>query len=1047
MATTKKKPIIDPSTMSEKEKRDFLLAMRRASGSNNKKKKLPAPTTDDELWNYIQKEYGYEIPRVAVCEDHTAPFDYVADYYFERENALLVLGGRESAKCISGDSLIYDVVNGNRITVEEAINSDILSITSMDDNGNIVVNDVDAKWYTGEKQCYRVTTVSGRSIDVTPEHKFMTQDGWQRTDEISIGDAIATPAFLPFHRLQYEIPDSDLTLLAGLLSEGSISQVQTGFSTSDKQFLFLMTNASEEVKHRNNYDYAIIRSIGAEKRNPVSKMLSEYGIDYLLAKNKFIPEVIFKLNKYQLAKFISIFWMADGTIEQSSISMALSSEQLIKDFQHLLLKFGIQSRYKYRIAKFNKKEYDSWKLEIYGNHIEKFANSFMLWGQKKERLAKLVEKNRCPSAGRPPLTSSLLKYLKNRIPQRKRGTGKQRTIEAYEQLGWKPERSFGTRVLTRGKVKNLQARRLRALCYAHKLDESEFSVLLNEDLWWDFVVDIQDVGVKKVYDVTVLSTETFVANDIIVHNTLNTAIANCALAETKSGCEVCTFADIEAQSNKSYSYIKSFIYYIDNTGKKVPKPIVQGDPKRKETVFKNGSKLEVIIGTISGVNSPHPQKVHADEVDLIDEEIWNESRNMSSSKKLPDGTIIKAQDIATSTLKSTKGLMQKLMDESAKAEKEGLKPTWKVYKSCVYEVAQEASNCRSAPKELRETRLKELGKDSCELCECDKVVKGEWAEGMSRTLQSVCKGKFFKSRGWMAYDDVVRKFVQNSPNKWASQLECRRPMADGLYLPTWNREKFCVRGYEPRPEYGLIWMGVDWGGAHNSAVLWIQGPLHQPIQVNNTIGTMTIIPQGGYVIFKELNEAAMGATRLADKVVQREIGFRNRYGNGWRIKARFADMAGRQQREDWREHNPPLKTSWYISRDFEPTVECVQSLVADNLLYVDDQNAPATCDDFESWRMKDGKEVQDESTHNPAAARYALKNITTIVKRYRRSTLDAIEPIVVGRESYDNLGAIAVSSSGGENGDIYGSEKWRQSLGGPAAEIGGSRSGREPWMP
>lgn len=529
--------------------------------------------------------------------------------------------------------------------------------------------------------------------------------------------------------------------------------------------------------------------------------------------------------------------------------------------------------------------------------------------------------------------------------------------------------------------------------------------------------------------------------------TLNTAIANYVFAETKSGCEMCTFADIEAQSNKSYSYIKSFVYTTDDGGKKVVKPTIEGVPLRKETLFKNGSKIEVIIGTLSGVNSPHPQKVHADEVDLQEREIFAESRNMSSSRTFSDGRVIKAQDIATSTLKSTKGIVQEIVDETKKAIKEGLKPTWKIYKACVFEVAKEVPSCRTAPKDIREAKLKELGKDPCELCECNKVAKGEWSENVPRTLDSVCKGKFFKSRGWMSHEDVIRKFVQNSPAKWASQLECRRPMADGLYLPTWSRERYVIKDYEPRPEFGYIWMGVDWGGSSSStsAITWIQGPLHQPIQVNNFQGTKTLIPQGSYVIFKEIYEAAIGATRLADKVVRQEIQYRNRFGASWRVKGRFADKAGAQQRADWREHNPPLRTNWYLSgKYFDPTVECVQALVADSLLYADGINSPGICDDFESWRSSDGKEVHDESSHGPASVRYALKNVQGIVKRYQGNTRATLQPVVSARDSaVVPTGALAsVNSSPAD----YSSENWRRSLGHQMPGDNG-RGGRQPWEP
>lgn len=530
------------------------------------------------------------------------------------------------------------------------------------------------------------------------------------------------------------------------------------------------------------------------------------------------------------------------------------------------------------------------------------------------------------------------------------------------------------------------------------------------------------------------------------------AAVNYANAETKPGVTACVFADIEAQSNKSYSYIKSFVYTHDDNGNKVLKSSIDGEPLRKETRWKNGSIIEVIIGSKSGVNSPHTQKVVADEVDLMDEEIFMESRSISSSKVLPDGSIIKAQDIAASTRKTNKGLMQKLMNEIEQAKKHGHKPPWKLYIFCVFENAKEVSNCQRANKEDREARLLELGKDPCELCECNKIAKGEWAENIPRTLDSVCKGKFFKSRGWMRFDDIVGKFTQNSPQVWVAQLECRRPMADGLYLPTWSRERYTIKNYEPKPEYGYIWMGVDWGGAEASFVTWVQGPLHQSLQVDNNIGTKTVIPQGAYVVFKELSEAAMGATRLADKVVRQEIQYKNRFSNSWRIKARFADKAGRQQREDWREHNPPLRTMWYLSGSyFDPTVECLQALVADSLLYVDSVNAPGLCDDFESWRQKDGKEIHDSSSHGPASLRYCLKNVSTIVKRYKRDNRNALQPAVVGRDSGQNVpGAISQLGVSSNNSADFSSERWRESLsrGEPAtAGMGANRGGKQPWEP
>src|SRR5262249_46072386 len=47
------------------------------------------PQNDDELHAWIKTNIGVDIPRTSVCEDHVAPFQFLADLYFERTSAAL----------------------------------------------------------------------------------------------------------------------------------------------------------------------------------------------------------------------------------------------------------------------------------------------------------------------------------------------------------------------------------------------------------------------------------------------------------------------------------------------------------------------------------------------------------------------------------------------------------------------------------------------------------------------------------------------------------------------------------------------------------------------------------------------------------------------------------------------------------------------------------------------------------------------------------------------------------------------------------------------
>lgn len=57
-----------------------------------------APRTDTQLWHFIRATTGFEIPRRAVCRNHCAPFDPIADAYFHRNLKILVLASRLSGK-------------------------------------------------------------------------------------------------------------------------------------------------------------------------------------------------------------------------------------------------------------------------------------------------------------------------------------------------------------------------------------------------------------------------------------------------------------------------------------------------------------------------------------------------------------------------------------------------------------------------------------------------------------------------------------------------------------------------------------------------------------------------------------------------------------------------------------------------------------------------------------------------------------------------------------------------------------------------------------
>ena len=522
--------------------------------------------------------------------------------------------------------------------------------------------------------------------------------------------------------------------------------------------------------------------------------------------------------------------------------------------------------------------------------------------------------------------------------------------------------------------------------------------------------------------------------------TIAVSIVHFINAITKPGIEGVTFGAILPQAKRAFGYIKQFIYTRDEEGSRVLSSEILGEPTREKIEWKSGSLLALLVGSKSGVNSPHPQVVHADEIDLMEEDILDEAANMSTSGKTIDGVPIPALDIGTTTRKSMKGLAQKLIDEIEEAEKNGYRPPRKLYVVCYKEIAAEVPHCRKADPVARVQRLVQLGRDPRELCQCQSIVKGDRGtyvdesgeeQVIPRTLESCCQGDLFKSRGWMPYDDIVGKFMNNSPAVWEAQMECRRPMADGLFLPSFSRDRHTVRGWVPRPEYGDLYLGVDWGGAAPSVVTFLQGPLRQPIQIRGYTGNEIVVPTGSIVAYDIIVAPPIGASKLADLVAIKEASWRRQFP-GWRVRGRFADMAGRQQREDWHSHSPPLRTHWYVDRAFDHTVESLRDYVTDNHFYVDLETCSSLADDFESWRMKNGHEVHDESSHGPASVRYACANIRSLHRdQARRQNRNQVMPVIRerGMERQYALPVVGgVESPGMVSTSGVESEKWRSSF-------------------
>ena len=74
----------------------------------------------------------------------------------------------------------------------------------------------------GEKEVFEVKTVTGREIEVTAPHPFLTISGWKPMRELKVGGYIATPRVIPIFGNK-RIPTHQVKAIAYFISDGGLT--------------------------------------------------------------------------------------------------------------------------------------------------------------------------------------------------------------------------------------------------------------------------------------------------------------------------------------------------------------------------------------------------------------------------------------------------------------------------------------------------------------------------------------------------------------------------------------------------------------------------------------------------------------------------------------------------------------------------------------------------------------------------------------------------------------------------------------------------------
>ncbi len=379
---------------------------------------------------------------------------------------------------------------------------------------------------------------SGREIKLTPEHPLLTIKGWKEASILTVGSRIATPRKIEaFGKRQTQ--EQEIKLLAYLIAEGHLSNNFVLFSNMDeiiksdffesvekfdknlkieqhsKEGCYRVSKSDELIKHFDGMrkeDGTFVK-----RKSSIVKWLSSLGLYGKLSKEKFIPDCILQLPKEQLALFLNRLFSCDGSIykhktthgEVWEISYTSSSREMIKQVQHMLLKFGILSRMRKRKVKLKEKYFDSYEIDIGTENIKKFIEDIGFFG-KKEKLQKIC-----------------LSEIRNIERNPNVDTIPREIWDIYRPNNWaEMGKAFGyaTPKALRSSIEYSPSRQ-KLLTMAKTEGNETLKLIAESDIFWDEIVKIELLeGKFKVYDISVPELHNFVANDIIVHNSYSGAV-------------------------------------------------------------------------------------------------------------------------------------------------------------------------------------------------------------------------------------------------------------------------------------------------------------------------------------------------------------------------------------------------------------------------------------------------------------------------------------------------------------------------------------------
>ncbi len=431
---------------------------------------------------------------------------------------------RESG-CLPASTRILRADTGAEVTLEELLETgDQPLVWSLDERMRMVARPMVKVFPSGHKEVFQVRMASGRVVEATGNHPFMTIDGWIPLEQLAVDDRVAAPRWAPEPRDTGVMAEPEIVMLAHMIGDGScVKRQPICYASVDEENLAAVAEAAKHfgiTAVRDEYAAARVISLRLPapyrlthgKRNPIAAWLDELGVFGLRSYDKFVPAPVFSLPNDQIALFLHHLWSTDGSVRwdetagQVRLYYATTSRRLADDVGQLLLRFGIYTRTK-RATKSGYR--DCWHVTITGvENQTTFLAKIGVHGARGVLARQALERLQDVQANTNSDTVPKQVWTQVRDLLQEQGMTHREFASA-----------MGSRFCGSTMWKHSPSRS-RLARVAAILESAEIEMLATNDVYWDRIVEITSVGAQDVYDGTVPGTHNFVADGIAVHNSL-----------------------------------------------------------------------------------------------------------------------------------------------------------------------------------------------------------------------------------------------------------------------------------------------------------------------------------------------------------------------------------------------------------------------------------------------------------------------------------------------------------------------------------------------